>query len=832
MSERVVAIRILGVGDPSSEFPALFTTKVIPGQSTLVAGTVVSLANQLSSEIAVFGSMGSDSTTSFTVLSTAATRRLLMSRGKREVFDATLNQPVRLSGYVSPATGSVEIPVPNPALFTVDGLYRVQNTVFKIDSNSPTLMGTRYWGCADVPICMTQHGVGNDAVGSRVYDLNNGNPLGGCEQLPVVISTQEADGSDVEVIFRGFINKVSNDTSSGQQNLIKVDCSSMMAYLKSAPFIPAWGPVTATTTIPGGRIYDNENNYNRIDTVLTTPWRPELYGNRWDPLAPVAGDTAVNLWQVREEGVGGIGAPLYNYESPGVITLPNYLTIDFTGVPVAEQNNNNYALTFNSGYYDTGGGMGPPIDMNIGLNDIGYRGSVRRRNRGWYADAQPQSPTVKGENCIESTDFASCIVDLLLGCYNADITLSQGARSANEAAWLPYPIDNISDIIDTASLYALTAGLESPDIVQIVPGTLATGNEDFRAILPYQHTSAKTVGEVLEDILKRLGAFMVYDKGKFYFGSWAGARQTPTLVSDTALSDPAIKLTFERGLCLMRVKAKYCTWVPGTAVTYEVPYLNVDLAASALGKEMSIGHWFSGQGANPEDSSWGSTRLMANAFGLIMRYSQSAARVDLSLRDSVRDLKVGQEVALTTDYLVNSEGEMGVQALTGYVLKAARSWATPTTAYTIILPGYVSPSNKIPVWSCSAVVVDVPGGDFIQVESNAFIAPPSLGSDGTPTSDAEAFKFTQELMGSWYNVQLLDQYGTLKYQGPLEGVDLPNNRLELPGFEDYAAPGDIIVLADASYFGSTNINAIYDVFLADNAAQVYGSTDNARKWVP
>jgi hypothetical protein len=40
------------------------------------------------------------------------------------------------------------------------------------------------------------------------------------------------------------------------------------------------------------------------------------------------------------------------------------------------------------------------------------------------------------------------------------------------------------------------------------------------------------------------------------------------------------------------------------------------------------------------------------------------------------------------------------------------------------------------------------------------------------------------------------------------------------------------VLADASYFGSTNINAIYDVFLADNAAQVYGSTDNARKWVP
>ena len=86
-------------------------------------------------------------------------------------------------------------------------------------------------------------------------------------------------------------------------------------------------------------------------------------------------------------------------------------------------------------------------------------------------------------------------------------------------------------------------------------------------------------------------------------------------------------------------------------------------------------------------------------------------------------------------------------------------------------------------------------------------------------------------MGSWYDVQLLDHYGTFKYQGELKGVDEPNNLLELPGFDAYAVPGDIIVLADASYFGSININAIYDVFQADDAAQVDGSTDNAKKWV-
>jgi hypothetical protein len=129
-------------------------------------------------------------------------------------------------------------------------------------------------------------------------------------------------------------------------------------------------------------------------------------------------------------------------------------------------------------------------------------------------------------------------------------------------------------------------------------------------------------------------------------------------------------------------------------------------------------------------------------------------------------------------------------------------------------------------------VVDVPGGDFIQVETNYFVAPPGLFDTGAPPTDAEAFVYTHDLMGSWYDVQLLDQYGTLKYQGALVGVDVPGSKLELPGFDAYAVQGDIIVLADASYFGSVNINNIYDVFQANDAGAVAGSEDNARKWVP
>jgi len=832
MSNRVVAIKILGLGTTASTLPAVFTTRAHPLYPTALEGTVVSLADQLSSEIAVFGSLGSDSTTSFTILSTAATRALLMSRGRTEVLDpADGNQPVRVQDYILPDPGTVTIPVTNPALFTVGGYYRIQNTVFEITSNSPTLQADRAWGCRAVPIALMQQAP-RSLLGSKVYDLNGGNPLGGCEQLPVVIETVDLDSLTPEVIFRGYISKVSNDTSSGQQNLIKVDCSSMMAYLKSAPFIPAWGAVTADTTRPAGVIYQTNQNADVIQTKLTTPWVPEVFGPRFDPLSPQVGDTVVSLWQVREEGTGGISVPLESYDSPGVITVNNSVYLDFNGNQTATTNS--YAMCFKDGYYDTGG-YGPPINLYIGVSahrrSDGYSDANRLNSNNWWSDAQQQAPSVRGENCIESADMATVIIDLLLGTYNADPTLSQGARSATESAWLPFTYDDISDLIDLSSLADLMAGLDYPDIVQYVPGLTVTTVTTKRVILPYAHTSAKTVGEVLDEILKRLGAYMVYDQGKFYFGSWAGTRQVPAFVNDGALSDPSIKLTFDRGMCLMRVKAKYCIDIDVNATTYEVPYLNVDLASSALGKEMTVSHWMAGK-LNPNDSFWGDTRLMANAFGLIMRYSQSAARLDVSLRDSVLDLEVGQQVACTFDNIVNSEGEMGVVTALGYVLKAGRSWKTPTTAYTIILPGYLSPMNKVSVWSCSARVEDVPGGDNIQVEANYFTAMPDVASPGAPATDAAAFKLTYDLIGSWYDVQLLDQYGTLKYQGALTGVNLGANLLELPGFDAYAVPGDIIVLAPATSFSTNELSLIWDVFQADTSAQVDGSRDNARKWVP
>ena len=816
MSNRVVAIKILGVGQDGIDAPATFTTRAHPLYPAALDGTVVSLTDQLSSEIAVFGTMGSDSTTSFTILSTAATRSILMSRGKVEVLDPYRNEPLRLTDYIPPDPGPVTLNV-NATNLVAGDRYRIQNTAFKCLSVSPVVF-ERTWGCAPVPIAMVQQSE-DSVIGSKIYNVSNGNPLGGCEQLPVIIETVDLDSMTPEVIFRGYISKVSNDTSSGQQNLIKVDCSSMMAYLKQAPFVPAWGTV-ATNPAAGsqsGIFTRSESSFTAI-VQQSTYWNPRLFGDIYDPLAPVTAATVSTLWQVREGDKGGIAERVTFAD--GTVGISSEYNVTFGGG--ATVTDNGYRMSFMSGYY-LKGDYGPELEVDFDIT-VGAEGT-RRRVRRWSSRYMAQKPGLRGENCFAGGSTALLILDLLLGTYNADLTFASGARSVNESAWLPFPSTTISDLIDIPSLFAVFAGLDMPDIVWVADLTQA---QSVGYLLPYEPANAKTVGEVLEAILKRLGAYMVYDAGKFYFGSWAGKRQVPASVTDSALSDPSIKLTFDRGTCLMRVNVSYADYLLDF-VKYEVPYNNIDLSTSGLGKEMSVSHWqipF----WSPDDADWGLSRMVANAFGLIMRYSQSAARIDLSLRDSVVDLQVGQEVALTSQYLVNSEGEMGVQALTGYVLKAARSWQTPTTAYTIILPGYLSPMNKVSVWSCSARVEDVPGGDNIQVEANYFTAVPDVASPGAPATDAAAFKLTYDLIGAWYDVQLLDTYGTLKYQGALTGIT--GNFLDLPGFDAYAVPGDIIVLAPATSFSTNELSLIWDVFQADTSAQVDGSTDNARKWVP
>jgi hypothetical protein len=828
MSNRVVAIKILGLGSVDSSEPATFTTRAHPLYSPDLAGTVVSLSDQLSSEISVFGSMGSDPSTSFTILSTAATRAYLMSRGRTAVRDPSDdNQPLRVQDYILPDSGPVTLTGIDYTNIEEGGFYRIQNTAFQCIQRIPTIM-QRTWGSATVPIAMGRQSA-NLLIGSIIYDVGSKKPRGGCEQLPVVIETVDLDSMEPEVIFRGFISKVSNDTSAGQQNLIKVDCASMMAYVKAAPFVPPWGGVSlqmkSNATL--GTVVDrNTRDVTAYGYTLTT-YDSRLYGQIYNPDERVTGATLVKAWQIRQEGNGGIGRA-DTTSVPGKVAISNAWTLNYGGGTItAEALSNGYVKTFSDGYFDKSGvGM-----LEFGLVEQSPSDDVFSDTPRYTNSMTDEQPGFRGENCFFGITFSTIIIDLLLGSFNANITMSDGARSATESAWLPFPVNDWTDIIDAPSLHALTEGLADPDVPVDMSELIDTFYNPINRILPYEHKSVKTVGEVLEAIFKRLAAYMVYDKGKFYFGSWAGARQTPTFVNDSALSDPSIKLTFERGLSVMRVNAKYCTdVVDKKPVSFDVPYQNPDLANSGLGKTLSVGHWCVFP-YPPNDFNWAETRMVANAFGLVMRYSQSAARVDVTLRDAVVDLTIGQEVALSSDYIVNSDGEMGVSLLTGYVLKAARSWSTPTTAYTIILPGYLSPAAHVSVWSVSALIIDIRSVDKVELEANFYTAPPIISSEGAPISDTDAFRLSTETYGGPFDVQLLDGYGTLKGQFPLLSIDVPNNLMEFTGIGAAAAIGDIIVLAPATFFGA-GLDTVWDVFQADSSGQVARVTNNARQWVP
>ena len=353
-----------------------------------------------------------------------------------------------------------------------------------------------------------------------------------------------------------------------------------------------------------------------------------------------------------------------------------------------------------------------------------------------------------------------------------------------------------------------------------------TGN-DRGVLLPYQHADAKTVGDVIEEMLKRSGIFMVYDKGKFRFGRWSQRPATPTVVNDTGLAEPKVGLSYDRSNCVQTALLDVCWRATGETVSKQkVPVNNVDLGIGALGKVVNLSHW------QPVSSVefLPSTEMFVNAVQLVTRYSQAAAMVDVTYRNDVFDLVVGQPVAFSSDYVPNAEGGMGVTLALGYVLKAQRAWQTPTTAYTIALPGYLSTINRVAVYSCSGTVVSVSGNDIV-IAPNDYTQPVGEAVDGAPTSDTEAFKFSLELQGGPIVVTLRDQYGTSQSAGDfLASVNVATNTLiNVPIMAAVAVPGDVVVLARAT--SQTSVATLWDTFQADLAGNVLGSAATANKWV-
>jgi hypothetical protein len=340
----------------------------------------------------------------------------------------------------------------------------------------------------------------------------------------------------------------------------------------------------------------------------------------------------------------------------------------------------------------------------------------------------------------------------------------------------------------------------------------------------------KTIGEVLDNIMKNLGVYMVYDRGRISFGRWASENGWATPVNDADFAEPKIALTFDRANSIQSVTVEYPATITADklAVTKN-PIANVERIINGAGKIVTVGSMMQ-QGA---DYQIGTIRSFAfrNGTDLVTRYSQAAGIIEVTLRDSEVDLAVGEYVSFSSEFIPNGAGSMGVVNATGVVLKAVRSWQTPTSSYTLFLPGYLFAANRVSQVSVSGRVVRVPSTGEVEIQQNDFTS--ANPQPGGPATDQVAF---EQVLDRCVNVPpeikcaLYDEYGTpYGIVARLTSVS-GTNLVFSSGDFDTAIAGDIIVLEFASSQDSDNLSASWDAFQADGTGLVNGDAALSYPW--
>lgn len=827
-SNRVIIVRIAGCGTASAGQYEFTSRAGLSYLGNEVAGVVTDLSQQFTSEIGMFSAMGSDPTTSVSMLTTTTTLLACNSRAQIPVRDAA-NQIVTVESYIQPGPLMI-FDVSDGSAMSIGTEYRINATVCVVTNiTGNTIEALRMRGSAATPIPMSK--VGESVVGAVVYDARDGLPQGGIDGLPITISTAEIDAAnylDESVIFRGFVGRVSNDTSAGGTNQIRIECSSLLGYVQGAQFRP---PVANSSTINtfhqqiniGGRFAYSQNAV-RCYSVFD----PRTDGFAYDGTTPDA--TCYQSLQLREDDAGGVLMRTVN-DSGGLInvsaTSQTLVAASVPGLPIpdGESGGWTFVTTFKKAHYG-----------NASISSVGIAEFENAATRGEWATGIETESAVVTEICFLSDSPANLIVDLLLGSVNGSLG-TDGYRSAQQAAWLPYDgtITVPTDLVNYASLLSIVEGRD--DVfprIQFTEWYSETVQTFY--VLPYEAGSDKTIGDVLKRIMEKLGACMLFDRGRISFVSWAAPAAMPTIVTDTALAAPTARLAFDRSACLQSVNcdvmlrlraADQVVVHTGEMIEQPIPVVNVTLGPTSRGKQMKVGTFR--QLAHGLQQAIGlSSFAFANA--AIVRYSLPAATLGVSLRDAVADLDVGQSVIVSTAYLPNAFGTMGIENASGIVLKAARSWATPTTDYSILLTGYLNAVSGIALVAPSGRVT-VPGTSDLRIADNDFtrVLPTSPGA---PVNDADAFLQTVKISGvSPLPVQLLDQYGTLKATDTciVTATSAANSLLLFSGspFGGVAAVGDIVCLDVATgYFPAT----MWDAFQADAIGEVAGSTNNAREW--
>ena len=838
-SDRVIIIRITGVGlsivNPA--VPLTLTSRALPYITGLdgIVGVVTELSTQFSSEIPLFGTLGSDPTTTFSVLANTQTLEVLMARGAAPIRDAN-NGSVQTTAYITPSP-TPTILVTDSSTIAASDRFRINGCAYEVVSSDNATPGTL--------TCIMRHGsvpqpvpvrrIGEEVVGPTLYAeyyQSTDYPTGGIEQQPITISTNSIDAPDEtteEVIFRGLVSRVSIETSAGTDNQIRVECMSLMGIIKNAPWAPAPTGAYFVGT-PGFDRYPEERGVsaNLSGTLNTSPNR-NLQGPIWE-FSQTPYDTRYGTMQIRTEKFGGVTNIIEARD--GTITIAARPVDPGLDDLVAQ----GFNLMFNDGYYRPYSSANDD-DVNIALSEGSLsRIRQRRRDNDNRQITLQIDPAFQVEIAFSSQNLPALITDLIFGTVNTDVY--NGVRAWGMAAWIPFEISSLFDIIDVGSLIAAVSQEQMQSDLPTMNGWDWTVPVELPniVVLPVKPDGPKTIGEVLENFLKNLGVFMVYDRGRLTFGRWASENPWPIPVNDSDFAEPKVSLNYDRQNSIASVTVQYPATITADKLNLTAnPIANVERIIVGGGKTMTIGSMMQ-QGADYQ-AGLISSFAFTNGTNIVTRYSQSAAIIEVTLRNATKTLRIGDFVAFSSAFIPNGAGSMGVANATGIVLKAVRSWQTPTTSYTLFLPGYLFAANRVSTVSVSAKVVSVPTSGTVEVEYNAFTLPIGFGPNGSPGTDAEAFEQTLERIESVpknYFCELYDQYGTT-YGIIAQLLSTTVNTLTFNDASfDGAVAGDIIMMSYAFNAFSTypeDLAACWDAFQADTAGQVYSNWDFSYPWV-
>jgi len=838
-SDRVIIIRIAGVGLSfvNASAPLTLTSRALPYITSAdgIVGVVTELSTQFSSEIPLFGVLGSDPTTSFSVLANTQTLEVLMARGAAPIRDSN-NGSVQTTAYVTPSP-TPTILVTDAGLINVGDRFRINGCAYEVyfsDNAAPGTLGCiMRHGSAPQPVPIRR--IGDELVGATLYAeywQGTDYPTGGIEQQPVTISTNYIDAPDdttEEVVFRGLVSRVSIQTSAGTDNQIRVECMSLMGIIKNAP----WAPAPMGISFVGTPGYDRYPDRPGVSANLSGSFRASPNRNVQGPIwefNQVPYHTRYGTMQIRAEKFGGVTNII---EATSDILTIAARPVDpvFGGLRASGFN-----LMFNDGYYRPYSSSNDD-DVSIALNESSVdRLRQRRRNRDNREITLQIDPAFQAEIAFSSQNVAQLIADLIFGTVDADGSGASGMRAWGMAAWIPFEVSAIFDIIDVGSLVAALDQTQMQSDIPTMNGWLWTVPVELPniVVLPVKPDGPKTIGEVLENFLKHLGVFMVYDRGRLTFGRWAMETQWPVTINDSDFAEPKVSLNYDRQNSIASVTVQYPATITKESLNITAnPIANVERIIVGGGKTMTIGSMMQ-QGADYQAGLIASFAFL-NGTNIVTRYSQAAAIIEVTLRNATKELAIGDFVSFSSAFVPNGAGSMGVVNATGIVIKAVRSWQTPTSSYTLFLPGYLFAANRVSTVSVSAKVVSVPFSGTVEVEYNAFTRPTGFGPAGAPTTDAEVFQQSLERIVSnappSFFCALYDEYGT-PYGLSARLLSTTANTLTFnTGDFDTAIAGDIIIMDVAQNFTGGDLEACWDAFQADSGGLVDGSTDKAYPWV-